>query len=174
MSVMEEQTAYLALGSNMGSRERTVLRALRSLAAAGISVEKCSRLYETEPAEGVGGGRFINAVVEVRSLLCPEDLLNRLKSIENSLGRTGGHNRPREIDIDIICVGDLVLETANLVLPHPRYSSRAFVLLPLREIAPRFRCPRTGRTIDELFGALTETQTVVPASNRGVVLADSP
>jgi 2-amino-4-hydroxy-6-hydroxymethyldihydropteridine diphosphokinase len=174
LTVTTEKTAYLALGSNVGNRERTVLRALRSLARAGLTVGRCSSLYETDPAEGVGGGRFINAVVEVRSLLCPGDLLNRLKSIENSLGRTGGHNRPREIDIDIISVGDLVLDTADLVLPHPRYSGRAFVLLPLKEIAPRFRCPRTGRSIDQLTGALTETQTVELASNRGVVLADSP
>lgn len=158
----------------MGNREQTVLRAIRLLSGRGMTVVACSSLYETKPAEGVGGNDFINAAVEVRSLLCPEDLLNRLKSIENSLGRTGGHNRPREIDIDIVCVEDVVLETEDLILPHPRYGRRAFVLLPLKEIAPGFRCPRSGRTIDELIRALAGDQTVVPASKRGVVLAESP
>jgi 2-amino-4-hydroxy-6-hydroxymethyldihydropteridine diphosphokinase len=172
--VAPEKTAYLALGSNVGSREQTVLGAVRRLAASGIRPHALSSLYESEPAEGVGGGRFINAVVEVRSLLCPEDLLNRLKSIEKSLGRTGGHNLPREIDIDIISVGDLILETETLTVPHPRFGDRAFVLLPLKEIAPAFVCPRTGRSIDRLIGTLADKQTVVRASGRCVVSANSP
>jgi len=166
---VSEQTVYLALGSNMGHREQNVLRAVQSLHSASLRVSSCSSLYESDPAEGVGGGCFINAVVEVRSLLSPEDLLNRLKSIEKSLGRTGGHNRPREIDIDIVSFGDEVLETDMLTLPHPRFSDRAFVLLPLQEIAPGFSCPRTGRPIDRLIASLEGQQPVQRASARYVI-----
>ena len=174
MIAVSEQTVYLALGSNMGHREQNVLRAVQSLSENGFRIFACSSLYESDPAEGVGGGCFINSVVEIRSLLSPEDLLNRLKSIEKSLGRTGGHNRPREIDIDIVSFGGRVLETDKLTLPHPRFSSRAFVLLPLQEIAPGFCCPRTGRTIDRLIVALVEKQSLKRASTRCVILADSP
>ncbi len=153
----------------MGRREQNVLRAVRSLYNTGLRVRSCSSLYESDPAEGVGGGCFINAVVEVRSLLSPEDLLNRLKSMEKSLGRTGGHNRPREIDIDIVSFGDKVLETDTLTLPHPRFDHRAFVLLPLQELAPGFCCPRTGRSIDQLVAALTGKQLTKRASARCII-----
>jgi 2-amino-4-hydroxy-6-hydroxymethyldihydropteridine diphosphokinase len=167
------QTVYLGLGSNVGSRERLVFAAVRLLDASGLAVTACSSLYETDPAEGAGGGRFINAVVEVRSLLCPADLLNRLKTIEKSMGRTGGHNRPREIDIDILSVGDAVMETVELTIPHPRYSGRPFVLLPLREIAPGFRCPLTGRGIDELIEALGPDLDITRVSGRRIIAATS-
>jgi len=85
----------LGLGSNLGRRERMIFRALRRVQSQEIRVSACSGLYESEPAEGAGGGLFLNAVVEVRTLLCPGDLLNRLKTIEKSMGRTAGHNQPR-------------------------------------------------------------------------------
>ena len=140
----------------------------------GIRVSACSGLYESEPAEGAGGGRFLNAVAEVRTLLCPEDLLNRLKTIEKSMGRTGGHNRPREIDIDIVCLGDAVVESSGLTIPHPRYGNRAFVLLPLKEIAPGFRCPLTGRTVDEMIESLDSDVNVSRVSGRRLIAALSP
>jgi 2-amino-4-hydroxy-6-hydroxymethyldihydropteridine diphosphokinase len=169
-----EQTCYLGLGSNLGSRERQVFAAIHALNQAGVRVVACSSLYESEPAEGAGGGRFINAVVEVRTLLYPMDLLKRLKTIEKSMGRTGGHNRPREIDIDILSYGDHVLDSADLVIPHPRLGDRAFVLLPLKEIAPRFRCPRCGRGIDELIGSLGNDMDITRVSGRQVIAAISP
>jgi 2-amino-4-hydroxy-6-hydroxymethyldihydropteridine diphosphokinase len=165
---------YLGLGSNLGRRERSIMEALRRIEAVGIPVSACSSLYETPPAEGAGGGPFVNAVAEVRPLLCPEDLLNRLKTIEKSMGRTGGHNRPREIDIDILCIGDTVLETSGLTIPHLRYAERAFVLTPLREISPGFRCPRTGRTIDELIDALGCDVAITRVSGRHIIAAHLP
>jgi 2-amino-4-hydroxy-6-hydroxymethyldihydropteridine diphosphokinase len=167
-------TGYLGLGSNLGNRAQLILRALRRFEASGIRVSACSGLYESEPAEGVGGGRFLNAVAEVRTLLCPEDLLNRLKTIEKSMGRTGGHNRPREIDIDIVSLGDTVVETAALTIPHPRYHDRAFVLLPLKEVAPAFRCPLTGRSVDEMIDSLESSATVSRISGRRLIAALAP
>lgn len=171
---MSERTGYLGIGSNLGNRECRILEAVRRLEVHGISVVALSSLYETEPAEGVGGGRFINAVAEVRTLLCPADLLKRLKTIEKSMGRSGGHNRPREIDIDIVSLGDSVLDTADLVIPHPRYGERAFVVVPLKEIAPDFRCPRSGLGIDDLLEKLGSHAAIARVSGRRVVAATSP
>jgi 2-amino-4-hydroxy-6-hydroxymethyldihydropteridine diphosphokinase len=167
-------TGYLGFGSNLGNRERMILETLRRVRSEGIRIGACSSLYETDPAEGASGGRFVNAVAEVRTLLCPEDLLNRLKTIEKSMGRTGGHNLAREIDIDILCLGDTVVETARLTIPHPRFDGRAFVLLPLKEIAPGFRCPLTGRSVDELIAALGSEVDIARISGRRLIAADSP
>ena len=171
---MRTNKGYLGLGSNLDRRERSILEALRRIEAAGIPVSAYSSLYETPPAEGAGGGPFVNAVAEVRPLLCPEDLLNRLKTIEKSMGRTGGHNRPREIDIDILCLGDTVVETAGLTIPHPRFGDRAFVLVPLREIAPGFRCPLTQRSVDEMIESLESSANISRISGRRLIAALSP
>lgn len=162
------------MGSNVGDRERHVLDAVRRIHSAAISVVSCSSLYESEPAEGVGGRDFINAVVEVRTLLCPLDLLKRLKTIEKSMGRTGGHNQAREIDIDIVSYGEKVVESPDLTIPHPRFGGRTFVLVPLREIAPGFRCPLTGRGVAELIGELGHSHGISRVSSREVVAAISP
>jgi len=164
---------YLALGSNLGERERYVLEAVRRLDAAGITVVTCSSLYETLPADGVVGRNFVNAVVEVRTLLCAEDLLKRLQAIEKSMGRIGGHNRSREIDIDILSLGDVVLKADNLTIPHPRFGERAFVLMPLGEIAPEFYCPLTRRSIMEMVGKLSDNLEIKRISDRRIIVVTS-
>ncbi len=147
--------AYVGLGANLGRREDTVLRAARLLESRGAArLLAVSGLYESDPEGIPGAPRFINAVAKVAALHSPSDLLQRLKSIERALGRSGGHGESREIDLDLISFSDAVFETAELVVPHPRYHTRAFVLHPLRDVAPDFRCPRTGRPIDELVDAL--------------------
>lgn len=148
-------TAYVALGANLGRREETILRAARLLQSSGaVRLLRISGLYESEP-EGIPGARhFINAVAEVAPLHGPVDLLQRMKSIEARLGRTGAHGESREIDLDLVAFGAVLLDTPHLVLPHPRFDRRGFVLLPLFELAPDFRCPRSGRPIDELVNAL--------------------
>jgi 2-amino-4-hydroxy-6-hydroxymethyldihydropteridine diphosphokinase len=166
------ETTFLALGSNLGRREASVLRALRHLDCDGLTLLAASSLYESAPAEGVGGGDFINAVAKVQSLLCPDDLLNRLQTIEKLMGRSGEHNRPREIDIDILSFGAVVMRSPVLSLPHPRYAKRAFVLLPLREVAPDFRCPRSGRGIDELVASLGPVR--ITRVSRRTIVAASP
>ncbi len=144
-----------------------MFRAMRLIGEArAAEIRRCSSLYETEPVGGVSGGNFINAIFEVHSLLGPIDLLKRLKVIERSMGRSGGRNEAREIDVDIIAFGRMIMQSAELTLPHPRYAERAFVLLPLSEIAPDFRCPLTGSTISELMQALPPGQSVSLASTR--------
>jgi 2-amino-4-hydroxy-6-hydroxymethyldihydropteridine diphosphokinase len=99
------------------------------------------------------------------------DLLKRLKAMEKAAGRTGDHNEPRELDIDIVAYGGSIVRRDELTVPHPRYRDRAFVLIPLREIAPYFVCPATGRSIDELISSLSGEQAVSRASSRKTVLA---
>lgn len=172
---MNESASYLSLGSNLGDREANVFKALRFVEGEGAaSVHKCSGLYETEPVGMKEGGYFINAVAEVRPLLCPVDLLKRLKIIEKKIGRTGGHNRPRQIDVDIVTLGATTLKTTDLTLPHPRYADRAFVLLPLREIAPDFICPLSSRSIDDLIDSLDADHRVVRVSGRNIITTAAP
>lgn len=167
--------SYLSLGSNLGCRETNVLFALRLIERDGVAVVRASSgLYETAPVGAGDHGYFINAVAEIRPLHNPRDLLNRLKTIEKRLGRTGGHDRPREIDIDIVSFGATVLETADLTLPHPRYAQRAFVLIPLREIAPGFICPSSGRGIAEMIGSLEPGQAVFRVSGRDLITTAAP
>ncbi len=158
---------YLSIGSNLGEREASVLGAMRLIdEGEGIEVSCSSSLYETSPVDGVGGGFFINSVLGLLSLLSPTDLLLRMRSIERRMGRSGGHNAAREIDVDIVALEGVVLQDEALTLPHPRYAKRAFVLLPLREIAPDFRCPLTGRHIDQMIAGLPPDQEITLVSTR--------
>jgi len=167
--------AFIALGSNMGKREAAVLEAVRRLQSEGAGVVlRLSSLYETEPVDMAPTRRFINALVQVRPLLSPEDLLIRLKTIEKRMGRAGGHNAPRTIDLDLVACGDAVVDTPDLTLPHPRYHGRAFVLLPLREVAPEFRCPRTGTSIHRLVESLGPIRGVARVSGRGLIPRRQP
>ena len=160
---------YIALGSNCGAREEMVLRALHKLEAHGAALPVAmSNLFETQ-AMGMGKARpFVNAVAEVAPLLSPMDLLERVKRIEREMGRTGGHYAPREIDIDIVAWGGSVAELPGLTLPHPRYSDRAFVLVPLRDVAPAFVCPVTGATIAEMIERVG-TRGITRISHRRLV-----
>jgi 2-amino-4-hydroxy-6-hydroxymethyldihydropteridine diphosphokinase len=143
------------LGSNLGRREAAVLVAIRMLESEGAArVCALSSLYESEPDGIPGAPRFINAVAEVEPLLPAVDLLERMKSIEAGMGRTGGHHESREIDLDLITYGGQSGRFGPLVLPHPRFHSRAYVLIPLFEIAPDFVCPWTGATVSELAARL--------------------
>lgn len=170
---LKPDRGYLSLGSNIGQREAEVLGAVRLIGQSpDIQIGRLASLYETSPVGRVGGGLFINTVLEVHSLLYPRDLLLRLKSIERALGRSGGHEQAREIDIDIISLGGRLMAETDLTLPHPRYDSRAFVLRPLREIAPGFTCPRTGRGLDEMIDALPPGQEIRRISSRRLVWAD--
>jgi 2-amino-4-hydroxy-6-hydroxymethyldihydropteridine diphosphokinase len=147
--------AYVGLGSNLGRREAAVLGALRALESAGAArVNAVSSLYESEPDGIPGAPRFVNAVAEVEPLLPAVDLLERMKSIEAGMGRTGGHQQSREIDLDLITYGAETSASDALVLPHPRFHSRAYVLIPLGEIALDFVCPQTGIAVSTLVANL--------------------
>jgi 2-amino-4-hydroxy-6-hydroxymethyldihydropteridine diphosphokinase len=161
--------AYVALGSNLGRREAAVLSALRMLESSGaVRVNALSSLYESEPEGIPGAPRFVNAVAEVEPLLPAVDLLERMQSIEAGMGRTGGHQQSREIDLDLITYGADTGVFGPLVLPHPRFHSRAYVLIPLSEIAPGFVCPQTGAAVGDLVARLDSGSGVERISGRTV------
>jgi 2-amino-4-hydroxy-6-hydroxymethyldihydropteridine diphosphokinase len=159
--------AYLGLGSNLGRREAAVLGALRALESAGAArVNVVSSLYESEPDGIPGAPRFVNAVAEVEPLLPAAGLLERMKSIEADMGRTGGHQESREIDLDLITYGAETSASPVLTLPHPRFHARAYVLIPLSEIAPGFVCPKTGTPVSDLLARLSAGFAVERISGR--------
>ncbi len=158
-------TVYLGLGSNMGDRQQNLDRAL-DLLSQRLRVTRVSSAYDTEPVGNVNQPRFLNLVCQVYTRLAPQALLALAKGIECKLGRTSVTQQPRPIDIDILFYGDLVLDTPELVIPHPRLANRAFVLVPLTEIAPDLIHPIYRKTIKELLSRSTETQGVLKWENK--------
>ena len=156
---------YLSLGSNMGSREDNLARAIE-LTADRMRVTKKSSVYDTAPVD-IPQPRFLNMVCEVSTTLPPAGLLVLLKGFELRLGRVPGQSGlPRPIDIDILFYGDAVLNTPDLTIPHPRAAEREFVLAPLAEIAPDFKHPVLKKTIKELLSAVAGKQDVVKLKAR--------
>ena len=133
-------TCYIGLGSNMGDRLGHLRHAVFLLEATdGIELVTESSVYETEPV-GPEQPDFLNAVIEVRTTLSARELLKRLKEIEAEIGRTPSERwGPREIDLDLLTYGRERIEDEDLTVPHPRMGERAFVLVPLAEIAPDVR-----------------------------------
>ncbi len=148
-------TVYLGLGGNLGDREANLREACRHLEAGGVRVDRCSSLYETEPWGVADQPRFLNAVCCGQTDLSPAALLALAKQIEQDLGRRPTvRYGPRPVDIDILLYGDTQLVSPELTIPHPRLAERAFVLVPLVEIAPEVAVPGTGRSVRELLQAL--------------------
>jgi 2-amino-4-hydroxy-6-hydroxymethyldihydropteridine diphosphokinase len=138
---------YLGLGANLGDRIAT-LRAARDQLAPAVEVVCCSSLYETPPWGVTDQPLFLNAVCSGRTALTPDQLLTFLKDLERDLGRTATKRwGPRVIDLDILFFDKLILNTPTLTIPHPLLHERAFVLLPLREIAPDLHHPLLGTRI---------------------------
>jgi len=150
--------AYLALGSNLGDRRAALCAAVRALAALPelcISLtQDVASLYETSPVGGpTDQPPYLNSVVRLETALAPSDLLIATLSIEASLGRSRRERwEPRIIDIDLLFVGDVVIDSPTLTLPHPRLHERLFVLEPLSELAADLIHPFVGVTV----GALTQ------------------
>jgi 2-amino-4-hydroxy-6-hydroxymethyldihydropteridine diphosphokinase len=136
----EPAFAFLALGSNLGDRKALIDGAVAALAAIpGIAITARSSYYRTEPVGPIAQDWFVNGVIAVETGLSPADLLAACHAVERQFGRDRARELrwgPRLIDIDLIAYDDLVLAEAGLELPHPRYAERAFVLVPLHEIAP--------------------------------------
>lgn len=134
-------TTYIALGSNLGDRGANLLDALSHLRQK-VEVEELSSVYESEPAYVTDQPRFFNMVLQGKTQLDPHELLRFLKSVERRMGREDGIRfGPRPIDLDILAYGDLTLTDPELTIPHPRIQERAFVLVPLAEIAPHLTLP---------------------------------
>ncbi len=152
-------TAYLSLGSNMGNREENLDHALKLLGER-LRVGEISGLYDTAPLGNTDQPRFLNLACSVQTRLTPENLLTLVKGIELKIGRHGRTGEPRPIDIDILLYDDVILETPDLVIPHPRMAQREFVLVPLAEIAPKKVHPVTKKTIKQMRLALKEKQGV--------------
>ena len=159
----------IALGSNLPSRaggpRETLRAALDALALQGIAVSAVSPFYETPAWPDPADPRYINAVASVTTTLAPRELMERLQMIETSLGRErSARNAPRTLDLDVIDYDGRV-EGGPPILPHPRMQGRAFVLLPLFDIAPNWRHPVSGESVAELIAKL-------PGGTEGVVRLD--
>ena len=156
---MDNHIVYLALGSNLGDREANLKQAIASLSPQ-MEVKAKSRVYETPPWGYTDQPKFLNQVVKVDTYVGPEPLLKHLKRLEVALGRVPSfENGPRLIDIDILFYDDLVLNTSSLVIPHPQLHERAFVLMPLHDIAPALSHPSLGKTVSEML-ALCDTNDI--------------
>ena len=150
--------AYLGLGSNLGDKKGYLDQAVAALdALPGCRVEKVSSYLVTKPYGGVEQDDFLNACLILKTLLPPEELLDRLHDIEQAAHRERlVHWGPRTLDLDILLYDDLVLDSEDLVMPHVELPLRDFVLKPLREIAPNKRHPILGKTMAQLAAELTE------------------
>lgn len=148
--------AVIALGSNISPRKEHLRKAVDHIERIEESrIAGRSRIYETDPVGGPEQGMFLNAALALETTLSAENLLQRLLEIERSMGRVRTvRNGPRNIDLDIIFHDDTCHESPNLTLPHPRFRDRAFVLLPLNDIAANVRDPITDQTVAELLEEL--------------------
>ena len=161
----EPVVVYLGLGSNLGNRQDNLDLALDFLSQR-LRLGKVSSIYDTEPVGNIQQPRFLNLTCQAYTTLTPTGLLTLTKGIERKLGRVPGRsNEPRSIDIDILFYGDQVIQTSNLFIPHPRLTERAFVLIPLEQIAPNLVHPVSGETIKELLKGIPKTQNIFKLEN---------
>lgn len=151
--------AYVALGSNLGDSRQHLLDAIKALAGLPYTeVTARSRIYRTPPWGVTDQPDFLNAVVALETALEPHDLLGALLAIERAAGRQRNGERwgPRTLDLDLLHVADRTVNDERLTLPHPHIADRAFVLLPLYDVAPDLEIPGQGRVADLLRGVDTQ------------------
>ena len=144
--------AYLGLGSNIGDRKQQLLKAIDLIGnIKGIKVTKQSSIYETAPIGYTDQPNFLNLCLEIETELSPQQLLKHCLDIEQQLHRVREIRwGPRTLDIDILLYSDDIIETDNLSVPHPRMQERAFVLIPLNDIASDKQDPRLNQKIRDL------------------------
>ncbi|MGA8942321.1 MAG: 2-amino-4-hydroxy-6-hydroxymethyldihydropteridine diphosphokinase [Thermoactinomyces sp.] len=158
----DKVTAYLGLGANLGDRKKQLNRAIERLNhIKGIHVLKISSLYETAPIGYVDQPPFYNQAIKIETSLTPGDLLEHLLLVEQELHRVREIRwGPRTIDIDLLLYGHCIIQQENLIVPHPRMTERAFVLIPLLEIAGDLPIPGTGKKISQLIAELPGKQGI--------------
>ncbi len=171
--------AYLSLGSNMGDRMAHLSAVEEKLEAhSSIHILEKSKVYETEPwplhdAEGAedrdhsraekGEGWYLNQVIKIETTLTPDELLDLSQSIESDIGRSKkNHWGSREIDVDILLYGDLVMESDHLTIPHRHMTDRQFILVPLLEIDSKLKSPASGKLYQSILDEIKNDHRVVP------------
>ena len=147
--------AYLGLGSNMGDRAHQLQQAIQIIDRfQHIDVASVSPIYETEPVGYTDQPQFLNLCIEIETTLKPQELLKRCLETEQALHRVRKIRwGPRTLDVDILLYGNEIIEEDNLIIPHPRMVERAFVLIPLNDIASKHIEPRSQRLIENLVTA---------------------
>ncbi|ACZ62583.1 2-amino-4-hydroxy-6-hydroxymethyldihydropteridine diphosphokinase [Dehalococcoides mccartyi] len=151
---------YLGLGSNTGDREK-YLKDAQTRLSEKIIIRGLSAIYETKPLDCPPQPDFLNMVLEARTELLPQDLLAFTQKVETEMGRSpNSHNQPRIIDIDILLYGQKRLNTPALTIPHPRLTERAFVMLPLMELAADFIYPGSRLSLSDLLEELPPGQSI--------------
>lgn len=156
MQNLGKVTAFIALGSNLGDRRGNIGKAIEELRNSRmVEVVKVSKLYETDPAGGPVQDKFLDGAVEIRTQLTPHELLVLLKITEKKVGRTPSKVRwgPREIDLDILLYGDVVMNEPDLTIPHPQLHLRRFMIEPLAEIAPDVVHPLLKKTARKVLNS---------------------
>jgi 2-amino-4-hydroxy-6-hydroxymethyldihydropteridine diphosphokinase len=149
------KTVYIAFGSNVGDRAENLRLARERIDSPDLRVVRESSIYETAPRDVENQPWFLNQVIECETDLFPRQLLGRLQRIEREMGRKRRVAKgPREIDLDILLYGDVVMKSPELEVPHPRLTERRFVLEPLAELVPEKRHPETRRTMREILGGV--------------------
>lgn len=153
------QDAYIALGSNLGDREANIAGAIEAIAQLpDTAVVRCSTIIQTDPVGPEGQGPYLNGVAHIQTSLEPRQLLDQLLAIEARFGRyRAGEQRwgPRTLDLDVLIYADRIIDEPGLSIPHPRLHERAFVLIPLSEIAPDITIPGRKETPRALLGAIS-------------------
>jgi 2-amino-4-hydroxy-6-hydroxymethyldihydropteridine diphosphokinase len=169
--------AYIGLGANLrspaGSPDATLAAAVKRMSELG-TVLACSSLYSTAPVGYADQPRFLNAAAGIETQLGPRNLLLALLEIERKFGRNrvcAVVNGPRTLDLDILLYGDLMVSESGLEIPHPRLAEREFALVPLNEIAPDARDPRSGASVKQLLVKLRAGLSLNPDQSTNAVVA---
>ena len=155
----KSKIVYLGIGTNKGSRETNISNAIKLLSETkGIKLLKVSKMLKNPPQEGIKTGYFLNGAIKLLTSLTPLELLRACKNIERKLGRRLIRKKKgsRVIDLDVLFYENEIIDTKELIIPHPMIEKRYFVLIPLMEIGKNFLHPILGKSVKELYSELNK------------------